>query len=136
MAERGYSPWPQTPSDVASRADMPECPLYVLEKDGIAVGCTILLDKPGTAVFSPAERAEPCFVLTSSVTDPVFAGQNLGEKIAQWALERAAAEGKKYVRRVTHEERLMMYYKRQGFDVVRTAERHGRTIWGMQAEAN
>ncbi|MEU5433784.1 GNAT family N-acetyltransferase [Streptomyces sp. NPDC020719] len=135
MKEHGYAAWPQTPEEVASRAAMAECPFYVLERNGVAVGCTILLDKPGTAVFTEAEREEPCYVLTSSVTDPLYRGQRLGERIAEWALEKAAGDGRVWVRRVTTEGRLADYYKAQGFDVLRVVERNGHPVWGMQRKA-
>ncbi|MFC0844383.1 GNAT family N-acetyltransferase [Streptomyces noboritoensis] len=135
MRENGFAAWPQTPEEVASRAAMAACPFYVLERNGKVVGCTILLDKPGTAVFTEAEREESCYVLTSSVTDPQYRGQRLGERIAGWALEKAACDARVWVRRVTTEGRLADYYKTQGFDVLRVVERNGHPVWGMQRRA-
>ncbi|WP_416975752.1 GNAT family N-acetyltransferase [Streptomyces sp. 4F14] len=135
MKAHGHSPWPQTPEEVASRAAMEQCPFYVLEKDDTVVGCTILLDRPGTTVFTEAERDEPSYVLTSSVTDPLYRGQRLGARIADWAREKAAGDGRTWVRRVTTEAQLADYYKTQGFDVLRVVERDGHPVWGMQRKA-
>ncbi|MFB6518711.1 GNAT family N-acetyltransferase [Streptomyces sp. NPDC056401] len=135
MAERGYEPWPMTPAEVASRASMPECPMWVLEMGGRIAGATILLDQPGTAVFTPEEREETCYVLTSTITDPNHAGRHLGDIIATWALEKAAADGRTWVRRVTSEEGLERYYKAQGFETLRSRPFKGATLRAMQRRA-
>jgi GNAT superfamily N-acetyltransferase len=136
MAERGALPWPQSPADIADKTLSPRAPMWVLADDGgLPIGVTMLLERTGTAIFTEEERAESCFVLTNSVTDPRHAGRGLGTQIALWAVDRAAREGKQWVRRVTTEDRLVRYYESQGFTAIRRREYRGNLITALQRPA-
>lgn len=136
MERAGHEPWPQTAELIASRAGDGVAPMWVITGvDDVALGCTIVLDTLGKAVFTDEERAEESLVLVSTLTDPASIGEGLGSRIAWWAVDRAGREGKAWVRRVTSEEGLVRYYKFQGFDVVRVREFQGRPVVGMQRRA-
>jgi hypothetical protein len=86
---------------------------------------------------------EPSVFLQSTVTDPSFAGVNLGMMIAYWALDYAAANGKRWTRRGVltigrDNIGLVHYYRLQGWRVAR-ATRHPRrseiTAWSLQRPA-
>lgn len=136
MAEEGALPWPQTPALIADKALSPRAPLWVLvDSNDIPVGTTTLLEQTGTAIFTEEERAESCFLLANTVTDPSHAGHLLGTKIALWAVDRAARKGKRWVRRVTTAERLVAYYESQGFVLLREREYKGNRIRALQRSA-
>lgn len=136
MAERGAIAWPQTPTEIADKALSPRAPLWVLvDSNGLPVGMTMLLEQTGTAIFTEEERAESCFLLANTVTDPRCAGSRFGTKIALWAVNRAAREGKQWVRRVTTDKRLVAYYESQGFVLLCEREYKGNLIRALQRSA-
>ncbi|WP_283135522.1 GNAT family N-acetyltransferase [Rhizohabitans arisaemae] len=136
MADQGVILWPQTPGEIADRSLSAHAPMWVLVgDDSLPIGMTMLLEQTGTAIFTEEERAESCFLLANTVTDPAYAGKGLGTRIAHWAVDRAAREGKRWVRRVTTEDRLVKYYETQGFTLLRTREYKGNMINALQRPA-
>ncbi|MFF1257499.1 hypothetical protein ACFVZT_11795 [Streptomyces sp. NPDC058321] len=133
MADRGYVPWPQSAAEFASKAG--HAPMWCLLDGDRLCGVTIVVDRLGTAAWTDEERQEVSRLLTSTVTDPARAGQRLGVRIASWAVDYTAREGARWVRRVTTEHRLAVYYQEQGFSLVRECEFNGRPLYALQRPA-
>jgi GNAT superfamily N-acetyltransferase len=133
MAVQGHTPWPETPGDVADKAG--RAPMWCLVDGCELCGLTILVDRLGTAAWTETERQEPSLLLASTITDPVRAGQQLGARIAWWAVDRAARLGYAWVRLVTSEPALADYYRRQGFDLVRERTFRGKPVYALQRPA-
>lgn len=125
MRERGLEDWEGWLSSapmMAMRAVRPRSPGWVLEhaREGV-VGCTQLSDRPLDEGWSDAERDEPALYLNTTVTDPAWRWHRPGALLAAWALRRAAATDRTWVRRGCTGEGLLRYYRDgQGFDLVRT----------------
>lgn len=120
---------------MAAQAGDPEWPVWVLEEDNVPLGCTTLFyDLPEWA-FTEGERREPSLFLASTWTRPTR-GRRLGAHIAEWALDHAARIGRRHVRRGCFHERLAHYYGDvQGWTLLRTLQRRGRTAYIMSRRA-
>jgi hypothetical protein len=100
------------------------------------IGCTTLFDQSPAWFWTERERVEPAFFMATTVTDPKYAGQQLGCHLAWWVLDYAARTGRAWVRRGTTEEALVRYYRdTQGWTVVRVKERGGATVTGLSRRA-
>ncbi|MFI6036043.1 GNAT family N-acetyltransferase [Streptomyces sp. NPDC051315] len=137
MRERGLEDWEGWLSSapmMAARAVRPRSPAWVLEHArGRVVGCTTVSDRPLDEGWSSAERDEPALYLNTTVTDPAWRQHRPGALLAAWAVRRAAATGRTWVRRGCTSEGLLRYYRDgQGFDLVRTV-RSGGTMTHLLA---
>lgn len=136
MRDRGQPAWEDAADDLAGQAADPDVPVWVLTGGGEAIGCTTLLDQSPAWFWTEAERAEPALFMVSTVTDPRFAGQQLGCQLAWWVLDHAARTGRVWVRRGTFVPELVAYYRDvQGWQVVRQVERDGHTVVGLTRRA-
>ncbi|MER6617353.1 hypothetical protein [Streptomyces xantholiticus] len=133
MAAHGHAPWPERSGDFAGKAG--RAPMWCLVEGDELCGVTILVDRLGTAVWTETERQEPSLLLTATITSPARAGQQLGARIAWWAVDRAAHLGYAWVRRVTSEPALVDYYLRQSFTLVRESVFRGRPVYALQRPA-
>ncbi|GAB2616342.1 hypothetical protein GCM10027168_56040 [Streptomyces capparidis] len=73
-------------------------------------------------LWTPEERAEPALYVHKLTVDRRYAGHDLGGRILDWAGDRAARQGAKWLRldAWTTNVRLHRYYLRHGFEHVRT----------------
>ncbi|SDC76841.1 hypothetical protein [Actinokineospora iranica] len=138
--------WAKTADTLASLVGEPGWPTVWLLTDvnGALLGTTTLGITPDLG-WTEQERAEPAIFLQSTVTHPAGAGGGLGMVIAFWALDRAARQGRQWVRRGVLSDSgggnlgLVRYYRRQGWRVVRTVP-HPRkpgeiTVWSLARPA-
>lgn len=143
MRDRGLSGWEgwhDGADDLATQAGDETFPVWVLVdtgKDGVA-GVTSLYEQASPLLWpDETERAQPSFFLATTVTDPAYAAHRPGSLIAWWALDRAAQQGRMWVRRGTGPyEGLVRYYRDvQGWSVVRTVEHQGMTAYALERRA-
>ncbi|MFW5415255.1 hypothetical protein J0910_01100 [Nocardiopsis sp. CNT-189] len=130
MQERGLRTSSDIAETLASQAGDPDWPVWVLhDEDGALLGCTTVLEESPQWCFTEAERAEPALFLASTWTLPSD-GRRYGRLIARWALDRAAHQELRHVRRGCFHERLAAYYTEvQGWELLRTLQRRGRTAY-------
>lgn len=102
---------------------------------GDVVGCTTVLDHGPARDWNEAERAEPALYLFSTVTHPDYLALKPGTLIAHWAVNRAARQGKHWVRRGCLDLELRRYYSEQGFFLVREIEVRLGTLYVMARRA-
>ncbi|NUT49402.1 MAG: hypothetical protein HOV94_19150 [Saccharothrix sp.] len=141
---RRWAGWDRNADELAAQLGDPRWPTWVLcdPAEGI-VGLTTAADDTPLLGWSERERAEGAVFLQSTVTDPHCSGRGLGVLIAYWALDHAARQGRRWVRRGVltagdDNRGLLRYYRWQGWRVVR-ASRHPRrpevTVWSLQRPA-
>ena len=147
MRDQGLGRWRGWVSSAEHLADQvaePDWPVWVLVDDGALLGITTTDETPVLG-WTEQERAESAIFLQSTVTHPSRAGAGLGMVVAFWALDRAARQGRQWVRRGVLSDSeggnlgLVRYYRRQGWRVVRAVP-HPRkpdeiTVWSLARQA-
>ncbi|MBV9013448.1 MAG: hypothetical protein JO272_15655 [Pseudonocardiales bacterium] len=90
---------------------------------------------PSWRALAP-ELAEPAYYLYTSVTDPAYQPIRPGTLMAWWAVDKAARDGRDWVRRGCLFPGLVRYYRRQGFTLVHEVQRthHRVYLMGRRAE--
>jgi hypothetical protein len=142
MRERalsGWEGWHDKAPELAAQAGDPTFPVWAMtDQDGRVAGVTSLYEQSSPLLWpDEAERGEPSIFLATTITDPALSGKRPGSLIAWWALHRAAAQGRTWVRRGTGPyPGLVAYYRDvQGWTVVRTVEHQGVTAYALQRRA-
>ncbi|PWW64562.1 N-acetyltransferase [Actinokineospora spheciospongiae] len=147
MREQGlrrWRGWVGSAEHLADQVTEPDWPVWALVDDGVLLAVTTADETP-TLGWTEQERAASAIFLQSTVTHPSRAGSGVGMVVAFWALDRAARQGRQWVRRgvLTDSEGgnlgLVRYYRRQGWRVVRAAP-HPRkpgeiTVWSLARPA-
>ena len=149
MRKRGigrWQGWLRSAEGLASQAGDQEWPVWMLlsSADGTPVGMTTTGETPDTG-WTEQERTESAIFLQSTVTHPAVVGLGAGMAISFWALDRAARQGRRWVRRGVLTDssggnlELVRYYRRQGWHVVRTVPHPRRpqeiTVWSLARPA-
>lgn len=135
---RGGAGWARNAGELAEQAGDPAWPVWVLTAGtGEIVGRTTVGDQSPEWCWTEQERSEPAIFLSTTVTHPSRAGEQLGYLIARWALDYAARRGMRWVRRGTGPDPgLVRYYcDVQGWHVVRSVERGDVTAWALTRRA-
>ena len=135
-----WKSWYERADLLADQIGTGRWPVFVLTKDHRLVGMTTATFTLPHLGWAEDEIAEPSVFLQTTVTDPSFAGANLGVMIAYWALDYAATNGKRWTRRgvlTIGEDNLglVRYYRWQGWRVVRAVphpRKTGVTVWSLQ----
>ncbi|MFE4361497.1 GNAT family N-acetyltransferase [Kitasatospora sp. NPDC056800] len=124
LSERGLGECEAVADEFGAQAANPDIPVWVLEhRERGVVGCTTIMREDALPLwgFTDEERAEPSLFLTTSFTRPN--PYRLGRLLAWWALDHAAVNGIRWVRRGTAQEQLSRYYQRgQGWQLLRVAD--------------
>ena len=110
---------------IAAQVADPAFPVWVLvEDDERVVGCTTLFEDVPTPGWAAAPQREPAFFLATAVTPPRLpAAPARTAEMAAWAVDRAAREGRAWVRLECVRDRLVPYFAAQGFRLVREVPR-------------
>ncbi|MFF2348597.1 GNAT family N-acetyltransferase [Kitasatospora sp. NPDC058115] len=137
LSARGLGECEAAADEFASQAGNPAVPVWVLEheRDGV-VGCTTVLGTEALPAwgFTEEERAESSLFLATTFTRPN--PHRLGRLVAWWMLDRAAAEGRVWVRRGTAQERLSRYYQEaQGWTLARVVDLEEAKVFLLQRRA-
>lgn len=142
MAERGVrgaAGWERFAAESGRQAADPDVPVWVITTDsGRVVGRTTLGEQTPSWGWTDEERTQPAYFLNTTVTHPEFAGRRAGSLLAWWAVDRAAATGRTWVRRaVGPDPGLLRYYcDVQGWQIIHRTERYGEDAYllGRPAE--
>ncbi|MFR9723758.1 DUF6879 family protein [Streptomyces sp. MS19] len=81
------------------------------------------------------ELNEPAHYLYTTVTDPAYRDVKPGTVMALWAVNRAAGQGRTWVRRGCHFPGLVRYYRTQGFELVHEVQRTRTKVYLMGRRA-
>lgn len=137
LSERGLGECEAAADEFGAQATDPDIPVWVLEhRERGVVGCTTIMRENALPRwgFTDEERAEPSLFLTTSFTRPN--PYRLGRLLAWWALDHAAVNGIRWVRRGTAQEQLSRYYQHdQGWQLLRIAELPGTEVHLLQRRA-
>ncbi|MER5494160.1 GNAT family N-acetyltransferase [Streptomyces sp. NPDC002454] len=136
LEERDMPSWREAAGSIAGQAADPHFPVWVLVEDGgRVVGCTSLFEQTPPLGWTEEERAESAYFLATSCTDPTYQWARPGTLMAWWSVDKAAREGRTWVRRGCVYERLVRHNLAQGFHVVRALEREGMELRLMARRA-
>ncbi|MDA2804852.1 GNAT family N-acetyltransferase [Nocardiopsis suaedae] len=130
---RGLESWREEVEDLAGQAGSGT--MWVLENGGRIVGCTTVMDQAPPKDWTPEEAAEPALYLFTTVTDPAYREHRPGTLIALWAVDRAARQGRTWVRRGCFFPELVTYYRTQGFALVKEQERSAGRLYLLARRA-
>ncbi len=133
MERRGLESWREAVDDLAGQAGSGS--MWVLETERRIVGCTTVMAQAPPKDWTPEEAAEPSLYLFTTVTDPVYREHGPGTLIALWAVDRAARQGRKWVRRGCFHPELVKYYATQGFALVKEQERSAGHLYLLARRA-
>lgn len=127
LAERGTDQWSSPFPAEQMRASVEAGEVFLIrEPEQADPAATVTLDRKIDPelwdLWTPEERAEPALYVHKLTVDRQYAGQDLGGRILDWAADRAAREGARWLRldAWTTNTRLHRYYVEHGFQHVRT----------------
>jgi len=109
--------------------------MWVLTDDEQVIGCTTLTDDRPAWGWTPEQIVQDSFYLFTTCTHPGWRRAKPGSLIAWWAVDKAAREGKLFVRRGTIEAGLVRYYAGQGFELVHEVQRKNNLVYLMARRA-
>lgn len=136
LEERGLPSWRESAAELARQAENPDGDVWVLaEDDGRVVGCTTIQEQTPPWGWTEEELHEPAHYLYSTVTDPAYRDTKPGTAMALWAVDRAARQGRTWVRRGCHFPGLVRYNETQGFTLVREVRRTHTSVYLMGRRA-
>jgi len=135
MEQQGLPSWRGVVDDLAGQAAADGTLMWVLTADEEVIGCTTLADDRPAWGWTPEQAAQDAFYLFTTCTHPEWRRAKPGSLIARWAVDKAAREGKEFVRRGTVEVSLMRYYATQGFELVHEVQRKNSLVYLMARRA-
>lgn len=111
--------------------------MWVLAEDHVRiVGCTTILRTAAPWAWTAKEASAPSFYLNSTVTDPAERHRKLGTLIANWAVDYAARQNMRFVRRDCNSRSLATYYEKQQFTIVRRlSQLDDCTVYALERKA-
>ncbi|MGW0708247.1 GNAT family N-acetyltransferase [Streptomyces sp. NPDC002643] len=136
LEERGLPSWRENAAELARQAENPDGDMWVLAEDGgRIIGCTTVQDQTPPWGWTEAELNESAHYLYSTVTDPAHREKKPGTVMGLWAVDRAAREGRTWVRRGCLFLELVRYYETQGFTLVHEVRRTCTKVYLMGRRA-
>jgi predicted N-acetyltransferase YhbS len=135
MEQQGLPSWREAVDDLAGQAAVAGTLMWVLIADEQVIGCTTLADDRPAWGWTPEQAAQDAFYLFTTCTHPEWRHAKPGSLIAWWAVDKAARNGKTFVRRGTVEASLMRYYATQGFQLVHEVQRKNNLVYLMARRA-
>lgn len=134
LEQRGMESWRDAADSVADLAGAEGGGMWIVQAGDVVVGTTTVQTQ-APPEWTPREAAEPSLYLFTTATHPAWREYRLGTRIARWAIDHAARRGLRWVRRGCYFDGLAALYRQQGFTLVRSVERKGRTIHMFQHPA-
>ncbi|MFK0296590.1 GNAT family N-acetyltransferase [Streptomyces sp. NPDC090442] len=137
LERRGLPSWRDNAAEVARQAENADSDMWVLAEEGGGqiIGCTTIQEHTPPWGWTEEELSEPAHYLYTSVTDPAYREKKPGTTMALWAVDRAAQEGKAWVRRGCHYPELVTYNARQGFALLHEVQRTHTKVYLMGRRA-
>lgn len=127
LATRGTDQWSSPFPEDQIRASVEAGEVFLVRENPHAdPAATVTLDRKIDPelweLWTSAERSEPALYVHKIAVDRQYAGADLGGRILDWAADRAAREGARWLRldAWTTNKRLHLYYLDHGFRHVRT----------------
>ncbi|CAL9473992.1 hypothetical protein SUDANB121_02911 [Nocardiopsis dassonvillei] len=133
MERQGLESWRENVDDLAGQAAAGF--MWVLEAEGRVVGCTTVTTHAPPKDWTPEEADEPSLYLFTTVTDPAYREYKPGTLIALWAVDRAARQEYRWVRRGCFFPELVKYYETQGFTLVKEQDRSAGHLYLLARRA-
>jgi predicted N-acetyltransferase YhbS len=122
-SDQWQKPWPdETRAGERLRESVQDGDTWIAEEDGEPIATLALDDFADPQLWTEAERAEPAKYLHRLVVARARSGSGIGARLVDWACDRAAREGARWVRADvwTTNHALHRYYTTHGFRHVRT----------------
>ncbi|UCM91791.1 GNAT family N-acetyltransferase [Streptomyces marincola] len=136
LEEHGLPSWRGNAAQLARQAENAEGDVWDLaEDDGRVIGCTTVQEQTPPWGWTEEELNESAHYLYSTVTDPAYREMKPGTVMALWAVNRAAGQGRTWVRRGCHFPGLVRYYETQGFELVHEVQRTRTKVYLMGRRA-
>ncbi|AGP55044.1 acetyltransferase [Streptomyces rapamycinicus NRRL 5491] len=136
LEERGHPSWRENATELARQAGDSDGAVWVLAEDGgQVVGCTTVQEQTPPWGWTHDELNESAHYLYSTVTDPAHRAKKPGTVMGLWAVDRAAREGKAWVRRGCNFPELVRYNETQGFSLVHEVRRTNNKVYLMARRA-
>lgn len=135
MEQKGLPSWRGVADDLAGQAAVDGTLMWVLTADDQVIGCTTLANDRPAWGWTPEEAAQDALYLFTTCTHPGWRHAKPGSLIAWWAVDKAARDGKEFVRRGTVETGLVRYYSAQGFELVHEVQRKNNLVYLMARRA-
>lgn len=129
----GLESWRGLVDDLAGQAG--DGTVWVLVDGERIVGCTTVMTQAPPKDWTPEEAAEESLYLFTTVTDPAYRKHKPGTLIALWAVDRAARQGRQWVRRGCFFPELVKYYQTQGFTLMKEQDRRAGHLYLMARRA-
>lgn len=136
LEERGHPSWRENAAELARQAENSDGDVWVLAEDGgQVIGCTTVQEQTPPWGWTQDELNESAHYLYSTVTDPAHCAKKPGTVMGLWAVDRAAREGKAWVRRGCNFPELVRYNESQGFSLVHEVQRTKNRVYLMARRA-
>ena len=133
MERQGLESWRENVDDLAGQAAAGF--MWVLEAEDRVVGCTTVTTHAPPKDWTPEEADEPSLYLFTTVTDPAYREYQPGTLIALWAVDQAARQERRWVRRGCFFPELVKYYETQGFTLVKEQDRSAGHLYLLARRA-
>lgn len=127
LSDRGIGQWSNPFPAELLEASVEAGTVYIVRDNGIPAATVTVDDTPEPDLWTPAELAEPCKHLHKLTVARAYAGQGLGGRLLDWAGDRTARVGGRWVRVNvwTTNDQLQAFWLSQGYQHVRTASGGG-----------
>ncbi|MBB5933846.1 GNAT family N-acetyltransferase [Streptomyces zagrosensis] len=137
LEARQMPSWRESADHVAGQAENTDGTMWVLteETSGRIIGCTTVQQETPPWGWTEHELAEPADYLYTTVTDPADRAHRPGTLLALWAVDRAARQGRAWVRRGCMFPGLVRYYETQGFSLMHEVQRTNHRVYLMARKA-
>jgi predicted N-acetyltransferase YhbS len=129
LASKGLDQWqpgqPRVPTRATTAAALARGSCYLAySEDGELVGTITVDDQADPEFWTEAERAQPALYLHRMIVPRRAGGSDLGQRLVDWASERAADAHLDWVRLDAWKTNtaLHRYYRQLGFEHVRTVD--------------
>ncbi|MDT0342460.1 GNAT family N-acetyltransferase [Streptomyces litchfieldiae] len=133
---RGLPSWRERAAELARQAENPDGDVWVLaEDDGRIIGCTTVQDQTPPWGWTEEELNESAHYLYSTVTDPAYRDKKPGTVMGLWVVDRAAWEGRTWVRRGCLFPELVRCHETEGFKVLHEVQRTHTKVYLMGRRA-
>ncbi|MFE3770836.1 GNAT family N-acetyltransferase [Streptomyces sp. NPDC059122] len=129
LRDRGIDQWQYPPHEDRIRANISAGECWIVDVDQVPVA-TITVDEHADPDFwTETEAAESALYVHRMVVRRDVAGLDLGSAMLDWASNRAASQGKAWLRLDAwrSNDSLQSYYGSRGFTHVRTVDAEGRS---------
>lgn len=136
LERRGLPGWRDSARQLAERCGTHQGTVWLLERAGQVIGhTTVRRDFGPPWGWTPEELAEPALYLSDTVTHPAHRDAEPGSLMSLWAVDRAAREGRAWVRRDCTSTAVVAHWAARGFAVVHDVPGPPRRVFTLARRA-